>query len=165
MTYSTYVTNDDPINPYRVTVIVEWASGAIAAPNNSVRVQSLFWSPDGCVSSIAHPFAAPCQPFFYGQLDVPQPRFDVTGQLHDFNIDFDSLAITLPGAALTAQEEQTTDLHATTTMSGIGFVDSAGTQDAGNVQAKADSDSQVETDAAASDGGAATSVVSRRCRG
>ena len=89
VTYSTYVTNDDPtINPYRVTVIVEWASGAIAAaPNNSVRVQSLFWSPDGCVSSITHPFAAPCQPFFYGQLDVPQPRFDVTGQLHDFNID------------------------------------------------------------------------------
>ena len=61
VTYSTYVTNDDPtINPYRVTVIVEWASGAIAAaPNNSVRVQSLFWSPDGCVSSITHPSRRP----------------------------------------------------------------------------------------------------------
>jgi type II secretory pathway pseudopilin PulG len=162
VTYSTYVTNDDPTsNPYRVTVIVEWASGAIAsAPNNSVRVQSLFWSPDGCVSSITHPFAAPCQPFFYGQLDVPQPRFDVTGQLHDFAIDFDSLAITLPGTAVTTQEEQTTDLHATTTLSGISFVDSSGTEDAGNVQAKADSDSQTDTAAAATDGGATTSVTS-----
>jgi Tfp pilus assembly protein PilV len=162
VTYSTYVTNDDPTSsPYRVTVIVEWASGAIAAaPNNSVRVQSLFWSPDGCVNSTTHPFAAPCQPFFYGQLDVPQPRFDVTGQLHDFAIDFDSLAITLPGAALTAQEEQTTDLHVTTTMSGISFVDSAGTEDAGNVQTKADSDDQADTDAGATDGGATTSVVS-----
>ena len=160
VTYSTYVTNDDPTsNPYRVTVIVEWASGAIAsAPNNSVRVQSLFWSPDGCVNSTTHPFAAPCQPFFYGQLDVPQARFDVTGQLHDFGIDFDSLATTLPGAVVTTQEEQTTDLHVTTTLSGISVVDSTGTEETGNVQTKADSDSQVDTAAAATDGGSTTSV-------
>src|SRR5918996_2925803 len=48
VTYSTYVTNDDPSStPYRVTVIIEWAGGAIAgAGGNLVRVQSLFWSPD-----------------------------------------------------------------------------------------------------------------------
>ncbi|HEX5937612.1 MAG TPA: hypothetical protein VFZ75_08000 [Actinomycetota bacterium] len=163
VTYSTYVTNDDPTStPYRVTVIVEWASGAIAAaPNNSVRVQSLFWSPDGCVNSTTHPFAAPCQPFFYGQLDAPQPRFDVTGQIHDFAVDFDSLAMTLPGVAVTAQEEQTTDLHVTTTLSGISFVDSSGTEDTGNVRAKADSDSQVDTTAPPADGGTSTALAAQ----
>ena len=66
-TYHTYVTNDSPTTtPYRVTVIIEWANGAIrSAPNNSVRLQSLFWSPNGCVNPNTHPFAAPCQPFFY----------------------------------------------------------------------------------------------------
>jgi type II secretory pathway pseudopilin PulG len=161
VTYATYVTNDDPTTtPYRVTVIVEWAGGAIASAGGSlVRVQSLFWSPDGCVNSTTHPFAAPCQPYFYGQMDVPQARFDVTGQLHDFNIDFDSLAITLPGIALTAQEEQTTDLHATTTLSGIQFIDSTGTEDAGNTQAKADADDQAESAAGTTDGGSTATVT------
>jgi Tfp pilus assembly protein PilV len=161
LTYSTYVTNDDPTsNPYRVTVIVEWVSGAIAgAPNNSVRVQSLFWSPDGCVNSTTHPFAAPCQPYFYGQLDVPQALFDVTGQLHDFAIDFDSLAVTLPGTSVTAQEEQTTDLHATTTLAGIRFIDSAGPQEVGNVQTRADSDDQAESTAGPTDGGTSATVA------
>ena len=163
VTYSSYVTNDDPsTNPYRVTVIVEWVSGAIASgPNNSVRVQSLFWSPDGCVNSTTHPFAAPCQPFFYGQLDVPQARFDVTGQLHDFAIDFDSLSVTLPGITATAQEEQTTDLHATTTLSGIRLIDSAGPEDSGNAEAKADSDDQGDSAAPETDGGTSATVAAQ----
>ena len=66
VTYGTYVTNNTPTTtPYRVTVIVQWSNGAIAnAPNNSVRLQSLFWSPSGCVNPSTHPFSAPCQPFF-----------------------------------------------------------------------------------------------------
>ena len=161
VTYSTYVTNDDPTtNPYRVTVLIEWANGAIAnAPNNSVRVQSLFWSPEGCVNSTTHPFAAPCQPFFYGQVDAPQPLLSVTGQLFDFAIDFDSLEVTLPGVAATAQEEQTTDLDATSTLSGITFVDSAGEESAGNQQAKADADNKAETATGVTDGGSSTDVT------
>jgi type II secretory pathway pseudopilin PulG len=161
VTYSTYVTNDDPTtNPYRVTVLIEWTNGAIAnAPNNSVRVQSLFWSPEGCVNSTTHPFAAPCQPFFYGQVDAPQPLLSVTGQLFDFGIDFESLEVTLPGVAATAQEEQTTDLDATSTLSGITFVDSAGEESAGNQQAKADADNKAETATGVTDGGSSTDVT------
>jgi type II secretory pathway pseudopilin PulG len=161
VTYSTYVTNDDPTsNPYRVTVIIEWANGAITSgPNNSVKVQTLFWSPDGCVNSTTHPFAAPCQPYFYGQVDVPQARLDVTGQLADFTIDFDSLAVTLPGISATAQEEQTTQLNATTTLSGIEFVDSAGSETAGNLRASAEADDQAETTAASTDGGSSTNLT------
>lgn len=162
VTYSTYVTNDDPTTtPYRVTVVVEWANGAIPnAPNNSARVQTLFWSPDGCVNLTTHPFAAPCQPYFYGQVDVPQARLDVTGQIHDFFFANDSLAVTLPGITATAQEEQTTEVNATTTLSGIGFVVSASPEDVGNVQAVADSDSKAETAATPTDGGSTTTVTS-----
>ena len=160
VTYSTYITNDAPTTtPYRVTVIVQWVNGAIPnAPNNSVRLQSLFWSPDGCVNSTTHPFAAPCQPFFYGQVDAPQARFSVTGQLYDFAIDFDALAVTLPGITATTQEEQTNQLNATTTLSGITFTDSAGDERVGDQRAATDADDQAETAAAAVAGGTTTNV-------
>ena len=163
VTYHTYVTNDAPTtDPYRVTVIIRWTNGAIAAgPNNSVRVQSLFWSPDGCVNSATHPFAAPCQPFFYGQVDVPQARLDVTGQLHDFAIDFDSLAVTLPGITATAQEEQTTELNARTTLSGIRFIDSVGPEEVGNQQASSEADDKPESVALPADGGVSVSATSQ----
>ncbi|HUF57910.1 MAG TPA: hypothetical protein VMR89_00235 [Actinomycetota bacterium] len=162
VTYWTYVTNDDPSsNPYRVTVIVEWAGGAIAnAPENSVRVQSLFWSPDGCVNSTTHPFAAPCQPFFYGQVDDPRARLDVEGQLYDFAIDFTSLAVTLPGASVTAQEEQATELDVVTTLSGLEMVDSVSTETAGNQRATSDADDKVETASGTTDGGSTTNLTS-----
>ena len=78
-TWSTYITNNDPATqPYRVTVIVQWASAAYPnKTNNLVRVQSLFASPSGCVNSATHPFGAPCQPFFYGLAQVP------AGEAHD----------------------------------------------------------------------------------
>jgi len=161
VTYHTYVTNDTPTTtPYRVTVIIEWVNGAIAnAPNNSVRLQSLFWSPNGCVNPNTHPFAAPCQPFFYAQVEAPQARLDVTGQLHDFSIDFNSLLLTLPGISATAQEEQTTQLNAASTLSGFQFVDSTGTSNAGNQQASTESDDEVETAAAVTGGGNTTSLT------
>ena len=157
-TYHTYVTNNSPTTtPYRVTVIIEWTNGAIArAPNNSVRLQSLFWSPNGCVNPNTHPFAAPCQPFFYSQVEAPQARLDVTGQLHDFAIDFDSLAITLPGISAAVQEEQTTQLNAATTLSGIQFVDSTGTTNAGNTQTTSEADDEGETSAVTASGGNST---------
>ena len=80
-TWSTYITNNDPATqPYRVTVIVQWSSAAYPnKTNNLIRVQSLFASPAGCVSSSTHPFAAPCQPFFYGLAQVPAGKITVTG--------------------------------------------------------------------------------------
>jgi type II secretory pathway pseudopilin PulG len=160
-TYHTYVTNDAPTtNPYRVTVIVEWVNGAIAnAPNNSVRLQSLFWSPNGCMNPNTHPFAAPCQPFFYAQVEAPQARLDITGQLHDLAVDFDSLAITLPGISAAAQEEQTTQLNAATTLSGIQFADSTGTTTDGNTQATSEADDEIETSAVSASGGTSTNLT------
>jgi Tfp pilus assembly protein PilV len=160
LTYGTYVTNNTPTTtPYRVTVIVNWSNGAIPnAPNNSVRLQSLFWSPSGCVNPSTHPFAAPCQPFFYGQVDSPQPRLDVTGDLHDFAVDFDSFTLTRPGLSASTQEEQTKQLNVVTTLSGLTFVDSTGTTTTGNQQATSDADDEVETTAGTTAGGNVTTV-------
>jgi type II secretory pathway pseudopilin PulG len=160
VTYGTYVTNNTPTTtPYRVTVIVRWTNGGIVnAPNNSVRLQSLFWSPSGCVNPSTHPFAAPCQPFFYGQVDSPQPRLDVTGVLHDFSIDFDSFTLTRPGLTATTQEEQTKQLNVVTTLSGLTFIDSTGTNTTGNLQATSDADDEVETTAGTTAGGTFTTI-------
>lgn len=161
VSYATYVTNDAPTTtPYRVTVILAWSNGAIAgAPNNSVRLQSLFWSPSGCVNPNTHPFAAPCQPFFYGQAEVPQARFDVEGNLHDFGIDFTSFTLTRPGLTANSQEEQTKKLNAVTTLSGIVVVDSTGTVVVGDQEATSDADDEVETTAATTAGGSTTTVA------
>jgi len=161
VTYGTYVTNDTPTTtPYRVTVIVTWINGAIGnAPNNSVRLQSLFWSPSGCVNPSTHPFAAPCQPFFYGQVDSPQPRLDVTGQIHDFTLDFDSFTLTRPGLTASTQEEQTKQLNVVTTLSGLTFIDSTGTSTTGNQQATSDADDEVETTATTTAGGNVTTIT------
>jgi Tfp pilus assembly protein PilV len=160
VTYGTYVTNNTPTTtPYRVTVIVQWSNGAIAnAPNNSVRLQSLFWSPSGCVNPSTHPFAAPCQPFFYGQVESPQPRLDVTGQIHDFAVDFDSFTLTRPGLSAATQEEQTKQLNVVTTLSGLTFIDSTGTNTTGNQQTTSDADDEVETTAGTTAGGTFTTV-------
>ena len=160
VTYGAYVTNNTPTTtPYRVTVIVQWSNGAIAnAPNNSVRLQSLFWSPSGCVNPSTHPFSAPCQPFFYGQVDSPQPRLDVTGQIHDFAVDFDSFTLTRPGLSAATQEEQTKQLNAITTLSGLTSIDSTGTNTTGNQEATSDADDEVETTAATTAGGTVTTI-------
>jgi hypothetical protein len=160
LTYGTYVTNNTPTTtPYRVTVIVNWSNGAIAnAPNNSVRLQSLFWSPSGCVNPSTHPFSAPCQPFFYGQVDSPQPRLDVTGQIHDFAVDFDSFTLTSTGLSASTQEEQTKQLNVITTLSGLTFIDSTGTNTTGNLEATSDADDEVETTAATTAGGTFTTI-------
>jgi type II secretory pathway pseudopilin PulG len=162
VSYATYVTNDAPTtNPYRVTVILSWSNGAIAAaPNNSVRLQSLFWSPSGCVNPNTHPFAAPCQPFFYGQVEAPQARLDVTGSIHDFSVDFDSFTLTRPGISASAQEEQTKQLNVVTTLSGVQVIDSTGTDAVGSQQATSDADDEVETAATGLAGGTSTTASS-----
>ena len=81
-TWRVYVTNDDPTrDPYRVTVIVTWSSRRITGAANEVRIQSLFYSPAGCQSTTTHPFAAPCQPFFFGIGHSSQQAVSITGTI------------------------------------------------------------------------------------
>jgi type II secretory pathway pseudopilin PulG len=105
--WSTYVTRDTTATsaPYRVTVLVTWTGGVKgSAPNKLVRVQSLFWSPDGCRSTDTHPFAAPCQPFLYGTGVIPQSSIVVEGTVDQ--LTFASGEMLSPEASSSTQQEQ-----------------------------------------------------------
>ena len=142
LNWATYVTNDNTAsNPYTVTVIVTWGNGAIAnGPNNTVRLQSQFWSPSGCVSSSTHPFAAPCQPFYYGLAQVPEGSISFNGQLHDSFVDWEKGALTFPEARALSQQEQIISTTADATESRIEMQDSAGLEEGGGTTAQSVAD-------------------------
>ena len=132
-TYATYVTNDNTTsNAYRVTVIVDWVSRARPnAPNNTVRIQSLFWSPSGCVSEETHPFAAPCQPFFYGQASVPQGQVSIAGQIHAHSVSWEQSVLKFTGVEADLQQEQVSELQSTFTQSGVTMTAAGNLQSSG----------------------------------
>ena len=132
--WRTYVTNNcatatgscTTIDPYKVTVIVEWEGAGTAADGiQRVTTQSLFHSPSGCVSSQTHPFAAPCQPFFYGQAIAPVGQITVSGTVS--GVDFSEGVITTTGADSTLQIEQVSSGQGGWTQSGTELTTSAGT--------------------------------------
>jgi prepilin-type N-terminal cleavage/methylation domain-containing protein len=150
-TWSTYVTNDcktgtDPgcteTKPYRVTAIVTWTGGR-TAPNKIVQVQSLFWSPQGCRSTATHPFAAPCQPFFYGLASVPQGGVNITGTISA--LSFSSGDLLTPSAQSTAQQEQLSQAGGSFGQSGVQIVDGSGTHTAGGSSASSAADTDPGT--------------------
>jgi len=127
-TYSwrTYVTNNDPSkDPYRVTIIVSWAGGAVNGVTRSITTESLFHSPSGCVSSETHPYAAPCQPFFYGQAQVPRGVVTVSGSL--WGLSFSEAHLYLSGVEANAQQEQFASAQGAFSQSGAVLVDAAST--------------------------------------
>jgi hypothetical protein len=93
--------------PYRVTVEVSWTAAAGA---QTVRIQSLFWSPTGCRSTDTHPYAAPCQAFFYGKATVPAGTITIeptpTNPVGVRNTLFDGGELSLGGANASVQQEQ-----------------------------------------------------------
>ena len=131
--WSTYITNEDPTtNAYRVTVAVNWTSAAYPAKaNNLVRIQSLFASPSGCVSSATHPFAAPCQPFFYGLAHVPAGRIEVSGSVQ--GLTFSSGYLQLTGTEANIRNEQVTSATATYTESQVSVTDGLSTRTEGGL--------------------------------
>jgi type II secretory pathway pseudopilin PulG len=156
VSWATYVTNDDPTtSPYAVTVIVSWASGAISqGPNNIVRLQSNFWSPSGCVSSTTHPFAAPCQPFFYGLAQVPDGSITFTGDLHEGFVDFEEGVLTWPSAKALTQQEQVISTQADAIESRFSFEDTSGLEEGGETTAEYSGDSDPGSTVGVTAGGA-----------
>ena len=132
--WRTYVTNNCPtatssgctsVDPYKVTVIVEWEGAGTAADGvQRVTTQSLFHSPSGCVSSQTHPFAAPCQPFFYGQAIAPVGQISANGTVS--GVDFSGGVITTTGADSTLQIEQVSSGQGGWTQTGTELTTSTG---------------------------------------
>jgi type II secretory pathway pseudopilin PulG len=134
-----YVTNDCPTinitdclatDPYRVTVLVTWTGGR-TYPTKLVRIQSLFYSPTGCRSPSTHPFAAPCQPYFFGTANVPGAEINVTGEIQ--GIPFDGGDLLSVGADSSVQHEQLSQAQASYTATGVQLLESTGTSTAGSV--------------------------------
>lgn len=132
-TWRSYVTNNctsatggcAEVDPYRVRIIVEWTGpGAGAAGLQRVTTESLFHSPRGCGSAQTHPFAAPCQPFFYGQALAPAGRMTVNGTVS--GVDFSSGVITTTGVDSTMQVEQVSSVAGSWTQTGTELTTSAG---------------------------------------
>lgn len=133
-TWRVYVTNDDPTrNPYRVTVIVTWSSRRIAGAANEVRIQSLFYSPAGCQSTATHPFAAPCQPFFFGIGHSSQQAVTITGSIPGI-AGFEEAELLGPVVNADLQVEQVAQAQASAFTSGVSLTVSGATQ-AGGQQA------------------------------
>ncbi len=148
--WQTYVTNDCPsvtatcpaMTPYRVTVMISWTSAAYPnKANNLVQIQSLFSSPSGCLSSSTHPFAAPCQPSFYGLAQVPAAHIDISGSIQGLN-NFTSGYLGLTGTESNLQNEQVTVGRASFSESQVSVTDGAGTRtDAGTLTTASAADS------------------------
>jgi type II secretory pathway pseudopilin PulG len=128
-TWRVYVSNNCPAivgsctatTPYRVTVLVTWDSPNVTGPAESVQVQSYFWSPVGCVSSNTHPFAAPCQQFFYGQALMPAGSISASGTVAGTTFAEGSLLLT--NAESTVQQEQVSQVQGKVTPAATTLVD------------------------------------------
>ena len=126
-TYETrvYVTNNDPARePYRVVVVVSWTGGAINGVARSITTESFFYSPTGCVSNATHPYAAPCQPFFYGQAQIPRGAITVTGTIGGMSPV--EAHLYTAGAEANAQQEQFSAAQAALSQSGAALDDTLG---------------------------------------
>jgi Tfp pilus assembly protein PilV len=100
---------------YRVTVLVSWKNPKKAGGIETVSTQSFVYSPQGCVSNATHPFAAPCQPFFYsttttgiGSIHLTPGDPTATGISGMRDTDFERAQVDLPEAFTTMQIEQIT---------------------------------------------------------
>ncbi len=152
LTRRVYVTNgdDDPLTqdeePFHVTVIVTWASASLQGATRQIRMETDFYSPKGCVSSATHPFAAPCQPFFYGRATVPTGGITFEGTFYSEALDVAGGLVTLPGLQATVQQEQTTATGAFAQEGEAILVDSLGTQEADGAESmRVDTDTDPST--------------------
>ena len=133
-TWHSYVTNNCPavvtgcpaITPYKVTIFVTWTgAGTSSTGVQGVTTQSLFHSPTGCINSSTHPFAAPCQPFFYGQALAPAGQLQVSGSV--FGVDFVRGSVLSTGVESTMQMEQVAQVQSSWTQTQTNLTTSAGT--------------------------------------
>jgi prepilin-type N-terminal cleavage/methylation domain-containing protein len=119
-TISAYVTyyNDDPTsNAFRITVVVTWANPARRGVSARVQTQTIAFSGQGCLSTSTHPFAGPCQPFFYGNASMAEGRVEVTGQIAD--IAFEKAQLLLPWESSNLQVEQISATQGIAQASGV----------------------------------------------
>jgi type II secretory pathway pseudopilin PulG len=104
-TYVTYYNNITTANTYRLSSLVTWANPVRKGVLAKVQSQTLVYSASGCLSTQTHPFAAPCQPFFYANALANDGHVDVTGTIQGIDT-FSSGSVLMPQASSNLQVEQ-----------------------------------------------------------
>src|SRR5262245_37252296 len=89
--YVTYYNNVTTNNTFRVTTEVSWANSQVGGVSSKVTAQTIAFSGTGCLSTSTHPFAAPCQPFFYGSGSWDAGTITMTGSVEGMNLSTASL--------------------------------------------------------------------------
>ena len=145
--WATYVSQNDAAtgspHPYRVTVVVTWAT--VGGASKSVRVQSLFWSPTGCRSTSVHPYSAPCQPLLYGEAIVPSASImfaPVSGSQEPIQgVQLSSAELVLSEGEASVQQELLAQAQASAQAPGVRFTQTDGSELlTGNIEARATAD-------------------------
>jgi hypothetical protein len=119
--YRTYVTQAagaPSSGAYRVTVIVDWSGAARPGATSQIELQTLVYSPQGCVDTASHPFGAPCQPYYYGTGTAGGGSFLVSGPFGDDvgGADYESLSGSLVAESADAQVEQVSLIQGNVTL-------------------------------------------------
>jgi hypothetical protein len=115
--YVTYYNNVTTNNTFRITVEVTWTNAQRGGVSSKVTAQSIAFSGSGCLSSATHPFAAPCQPFFYGSGSWDAGGIVVTGAIE--GLDLDSAQLVLPEDSSNMQIEQISAVQGIAHSSGV----------------------------------------------
>jgi type II secretory pathway pseudopilin PulG len=122
-TYVTYYNNVTTSNIFRVTVVVSWnAKGGSGA--QKVQTQSLFYSGSGCLSGATHPFAAPCQAFFFDSAILNPGHITITGTLDQ--ADLGEAKLTLGDVTSDMQIEQIGAVQGNADTSGATYTPAGG---------------------------------------
>jgi prepilin-type N-terminal cleavage/methylation domain-containing protein len=116
-TYVSYFRNDPSLNTLRLSTLVSWVGAERGSALHTINVESLRAAPAGCLSTRTHPFAAPCQPFFFSTTDSGHGHIDVSGTLAEKGVDHMSLFPPNFGSAI--QIEQVSAIQGTAQTAGI----------------------------------------------
>jgi prepilin-type N-terminal cleavage/methylation domain-containing protein len=114
--YVTYYNNISTNNTFRITVVVSWPNAAKGGILSQVATQTVAYSGSGCLGTGTHPFAAPCQPFFYATGTGDAGHFDITGTIDGVSLSEANLL--LPDWSSTMQVEQISAVQGITEASG-----------------------------------------------
>lgn len=121
-TTAIYITNykSTPSNGIlRVTAHVSWLSPARHG-KASVSTQTLIFSPHGCLSNSTHPYAAPCEAFFYATGSNKAPGVSLSGSISGLGT-LSNTSLSFPQAQANFQKQQLSSVKAFVATSGAQF--------------------------------------------
>lgn len=128
---------------YRVTVIVSWAGNDLHGVSKLVGQTLVYSASNGCLGDNTHPFAAPCQPFFFtgavgggGSIDVAAASGASSPLL---GLTFNDVELLLPKADSSAQIEQASSILGSILTTGA-LIDTSSEQVTGSQSASSSAD-------------------------